>query len=171
MSRVEMDASWVPTRGRQRGQRVQVAPSSNPSMVASSPYSSPRRTDSVCTPLFRKEISPERKNAYVKGFLVWILFTALGWLSIPEQFLPFFSHCVGFGFFLMITTRQTRWLGALAVGGIAFFVVLYQALPREWIFLISQSAGYAGLILMITLACFWRVVPEKMKEELRDGAC
>jgi hypothetical protein len=76
-------------------------------------------------------------------------------LSIPVEWLPLFSHCVGFGFFVTITTRRVRYLGALALIAFAAFVGMYSALPSDWVVTVTNSAGYTGLavVLVLALAC------------------
>ncbi len=90
-----------------------------------------------------REISADRKSTYLKAFAVWLLFTAGGWLSIPPEFLPLFSHCVGFGFFLMITTRKARWLGAIAIGALIFVALVWRTVPGFWISVVTQVRLWA----------------------------
>ena len=66
----------------------------------------------------RRSISAEQRARYLKAFLVWLLFSLGGWLGVAPDYLPIYSHCVGFGFFIVMTTNKfkTRWLGALFFG-------------------------------------------------------
>ena len=113
---------------------------------------------------FSRTVSREEKNTYFKALSVWVLFTLAGWWTIPENLLPLFSHVIGFGFFLTITTRKTRWLGALIVGGLIFAILLVQAVPADWISLISNSAGYVGIATLFVLASLWRVAPDGVRQ-------
>mmetsp|Transcript_2295 Transcript_2295/g.4026 ORF Transcript_2295/g.4026 Transcript_2295/m.4026 type:complete len:124 (-) Transcript_2295:724-1095(-) len=51
-----------------------------------------------------------------RALIVWILFALLGLGRVPERLVPLVSHGVGFGFYLVIVTRQTRWM-LLSVSG------------------------------------------------------
>jgi Na+/phosphate symporter len=51
-----------------------------------------------------------------------------------DQFLiSFLQHAIGFGFYIALTTRKTRWLGAIIVGGVLFFISLWltSMIPRH----------------------------------------
>jgi hypothetical protein len=100
-------------------------------------------------------LSAEDKHLYRKAFLVWSLFTVAGWVSITEEYLPVFSHCVGFGFFLTITTHQTRWLAPVALFGLLFVSIISSAIPDEWVFYSTTAIGYGtmGVFLLSVFAC------------------
>jgi len=122
----------------------------------------PRKNKTGCR---KEKITSEEKSIYSKAFIVWGLFTLGGWLSIPNEYLPVFSHCVGFGFFLTITTQRTRWLGFLAIGGLVFSILMYFSMPPEWFYLVSNSAGYVamGMALVLAYLCS-RASPASIRE-------
>ena len=107
------------------------------------------------TPCGRKSISAEQRYLYFKAFLVWLLFSLGGWSSIPPEYLPIFSHSVGFAFFLVLTTRKTRWLGAIFCGALLFSFLVYQTLPRRWISVIVNASGLTAFLItaVLVMAC------------------
>ncbi len=68
------------------------------------------------------------------------------------EWLPLFSHSVGLGFFLTITTQKTRWLGLTALAALGLFVVMYKWMSAEWVSFVTNSAGYTGLGITVVLA-------------------
>lgn len=92
-----------------------------------------------------------QREAIVKAFVVWALFAAGGWVSIPKEWLPLYSHCVGFGFFSVIITKQTRWLLPLLFGGFAFLLITRFAVPSDWYALTTHITGYGALIIILSL--------------------
>jgi len=99
-------------------------------------------------------ITPETRKIFLKGLLVWGLFS-LGTHIVSQDLIVILLHCVGFGFFLMITTRKTRWLGAVAVGAIALIIATYQLIPPEWLNFSYNVIGYMTLlgVFIIGIAC------------------
>eukprot|EP00469_Lotharella_globosa_P008329 CAMPEP_0167781098 /NCGR_PEP_ID=MMETSP0111_2-20121227/5737_1 /TAXON_ID=91324 /ORGANISM="Lotharella globosa, Strain CCCM811" /LENGTH=453 /DNA_ID=CAMNT_0007671709 /DNA_START=33 /DNA_END=1395 /DNA_ORIENTATION=+ len=99
-------------------------------------------------------ITPETRKIFLKGLLVWGLFS-LGTHIVSQDLIVILLHCVGFGFFLMITTRKTRWLGAVAVGALALVIATYQLIPPEWLNFSYNVIGYMTLlgVFIIGIAC------------------
>lgn len=91
--------------------------SSSASAAAASASANHARRATACG---RRSISEEQRARYLKAFLVWLLFSLGGWLGVAPDYLPIYSHCVGFGFFIVMTTNKfkTRWLGALFFGSV-----------------------------------------------------
>ena len=87
-----------------------------------------------------------------------MLFSLAGHLYISQDLMVIFLHCVGFGFFLVLTTQQARWLGALALGGIAFAIATYQLIPEDWLVISHNIANYTGLATVFIIGVFCRTV-------------
>ena len=60
----------------------------------------------------------EQRRVWARAMLAWLLFTVAGWVSIPEPLrfvdqstaLAWMMHVAGFTLFLVLVTRQMRWL-------------------------------------------------------------
>lgn len=122
------------------------------------------------TPCGRKSISAEQRYVYFKAFLVWLLFSLGGWSSIPPEYLPIFSHSVGFAFFLVLTTKKTRWLGAIFCGALLFSFLVYQTLPRRWIQIVVNASGLTAFLITAVLVTACTVVRQGIHRTSVSGA-
>jgi len=60
----------------------------------------------------------QQRRVWARAILAWIFFTVAGWISIPEGLrfvdestaLTWLAHCGGFTVFLVLVTKQARWL-------------------------------------------------------------
>jgi hypothetical protein len=120
------------------------------------------------TPCSRRSISPQQRALFFKAFLVWILFSLGGWLTIPPEFLPLLSHCMGFGFFLVLTTHKARWLGALLFGTGCFCILMYYTLPEHLIHIVSNSFGWTAFAVTCVVVTGCTVVQKGLA--ITDGA-
>jgi hypothetical protein len=102
--------------------------------------------------------APNCSRLVLMAFVVWFVCT-LAWLNLSEELLPLWTyvvsvcsctnflltrlpcgnHQVGFGFFLVLITRKTRWLGALLCGAVAVSLALRQTLPMTWLAVASHA--------------------------------
>lgn len=107
-----------------------------------------QHTTSLST-LHKRIITPKQHTLIVKALFIWLAFTVGGWQWLPPEFLPIFSHCVGFGFFLQLITGKTRYLGILAVGGVIYSITAYIYIQPEWIVLFGNASGYMAIIIAV----------------------
>mmetsp|Transcript_8637 Transcript_8637/g.14165 ORF Transcript_8637/g.14165 Transcript_8637/m.14165 type:complete len:741 (-) Transcript_8637:32-2254(-) len=107
-------------------------------------------------------IEDDRKlSRFAKGFLFWGLSSLLGFNFIPSEWLPLFAHCCGFGLYLLIVTRQTRWLIGTIIGIACFLVVAWLVVPSaviaeyarniQWA---THGAGYFAMFIAFIMTCY-----------------
>jgi len=107
----------------------------------------------------RRSISPAQRALFFKAFALWMLFSLCGYLSIDAAHLPIFSHCVGFCFFLVLTTRRTRWVVPVVGGTLLFCLVCWWTLPPQlhehYFELLSNSFGWTafGTTCLVVTGC------------------
>eukprot|EP00164_Ancoracysta_twista_P004507 GFYU01006083.1.p1 GENE.GFYU01006083.1~~GFYU01006083.1.p1 ORF type:complete len:503 (-),score=118.67 GFYU01006083.1:127-1635(-) len=145
--------------------RKAARPRPSPATVSRPPVPSTDGADASTIP------PPPQHASYsilFKGFLVWILFTFAGWISIPPEWLPLFSHAVGFGFYLVIITKQTRWLGALCLGTFSFLGVVYFTIPPEWYVTTTNTTGYGAMFVVVFFLWLLRRNSRRMQERMQD---
>ena len=94
-------------------------------------------------------------TTYLRGFLTWVVCALVGWLSIPSQFMPLFTHAAGLGFFLTIVTQQTRWLYAVFAGTLSVYFMFMLTVPEEWASLSAHSTGFISMIVAYFLAVYF----------------
>lgn len=95
---------------------------------------------------------------FVSGFVYWFFelakpiskFVCDAFFAIvtpateePHAAWAFASHAAGLGLFLLITTRQSRWLLATAVGWLSVLWGMGLVVPDKWHVLVAHAVGYA----------------------------
>ncbi|TYZ59964.1 hypothetical protein PybrP1_002441 [[Pythium] brassicae (nom. inval.)] len=106
------------------------------------------------------------------GLLLWGAFTTGGWASLPDalKFVDqdtgwaWFSHCAGVTVFLLVVTRQLKWLFVVPLIGALVLWMLSLTLPSAWIIVSAHSVGYGLLVASVVVAmgvfswfvCAWR---------------
>lgn len=97
-------------------------------------------------------ISSEARDRLWKAFVVWGLFSLGGWLAItvPNEWFPVLSNCVGFGFFLTFVTRRTRWLGVLALVALILSSVAILFMPPK---IVAIGFNLLGITMLLTTIC------------------
>eukprot|EP00667_Euglena_gracilis_P003183 EG_transcript_3191 len=116
---------------------------------------------------FSSAPSGSRDRTVLLGMVLWLLLTAVGWTSIHDFLLEhlkvesdtawaWFSHCAGLSVFMLMVTRQTRWLFVFPIIGALVLWGMLQAIPEPWIILSAHGVGYSLLALaaVITLGAF-----------------
>merc|ERR1719502_438121 len=115
------------------------------------------------------DVQPLERDMMVKAFVVWVCFSCAGWIAIPPQLLPLFSHSVGFAFYLIIVTRQTRWVPLVFAGAVAFLGLIYMTVPSNWMQMtvnITGSTLFFGFLIFAVFAKLMYEDPLRVREQL-----
>lgn len=121
---------------------------------------------------FFKMLAHSNGPTFFFGVVLWGAFTLGGWASLPDtlKFVDeetgwaWFSHCAGVTMFLLVMTRQLKWLFVVPVLGSLILWMMSLTMPSEWIIFSAHSVGYGLLLASVVIAmgvfswfvCAWR---------------
>jgi len=87
-----------------------------------------------------------------RALLVWAMFAVLSMAPVPERLVPLLSHAVGFGFYLVMVTRQSRWMIMVVVASCAMISLTARTVSPEWYPAATYAVAACALVLSLTLA-------------------
>mmetsp|Transcript_38049 Transcript_38049/g.48522 ORF Transcript_38049/g.48522 Transcript_38049/m.48522 type:complete len:735 (+) Transcript_38049:198-2402(+) len=141
-------------------------PARKHSSVETSPQQSRNLNNSAMSDASKSQLqgAKTRRALLVRGLVVWLAFSVFAWvfttdfMGIPELIRSVDSsaawallmHTTGFSMFLLLLTRQVRWLVLNIVLALGVLWLFSHTLPANWMLFNINSFGYL-LLLMVLL--------------------